>query len=121
DYAAAFDEVVIGSARIAFEPRGIGDRRHGDVKPARAREPRKHITVAAVVAWTADDEHAPRRRPSPLHDRKSSGTGTCHERIARNVQRFDHMAIELTYLGCRVDSERQRGHGDSVAKRLVDG
>ena len=93
---------------IAERLRGLGsglrlaERPDAHLDAIGLRQASEHVTVAAVVAWPADDIDAPRSGAPPAQFVPGRDRCTAHECIAGDRQPLDRPAIELARLRCRI-------------------
>ena len=113
-------EVVVCAPGVVLELRRIGDGDHCDVVLPFPRQPRQHVAIAAVVAWSADDDQSLCERPAAAHRRQRRRSGPRHQRVRRDLEDLDRMAVQRPHLGGAMDGERQGNHDDRLSKQPRD-
>ncbi len=98
-----------GTARAARLPAGgraASSASTSASSPAALRQPRQHVAVAAVVAGTADDGHAPRLRPARAQDFQGTFGRAGHQRERGNLALLDLAGVERAHLRGGIDGGR---------------
>ena len=116
DGASAEDKAIwvirggtITIENIEFRGARVPDLKHGDLEMlARHCRTREHITVARVVADTADHGQPPCVRPTTSQGLEGGEPGPLHQGRSGNTAFLDGDAVHFTDLGGCIKWQRQR-------------
>jgi hypothetical protein len=106
-----------GARRVALEVFAVPEERDPHLKPGRRQQPRRHKSVAAVVARAGDDEHPPSAAQHPAHHGGHRLARPRHQRIAGRSP-ADGERIGLPHLA---RGEKFGSHGKPAAPRGCPG
>ncbi len=94
----------------------VAERYDSDIDAHGLRQAREHIAVAAVVARATDDRDPLLRRPATPQRHRRRFARLRHQRVGRNMQIVDRVAIEGPHLCGGMHGQWQRLHTSKVNK-----
>ncbi len=111
-------EIGVGPRRVAAKIPRVRHRDDAHVETRGAREARDDVTVAGVVAGTAEHGHAPRGGPVLAQRCERRDARALHQFVAGNAALLDREPVHGAH-GCgRIDLDGQRIHARDYTGRL---